>query len=378
MDSGTGPQPISELVIGTSGTIAIYGACLDGSSTISVGFDPSSDYAGNSSGVNISNISAPGYGAVTAHYSVTPGTMPETLVLTVTTFSGSASANLDVVTAGPYIEGIIPDAWPANTSSTTVTISDSGFGTNQGALSVVAPAGDVSLVNIQLWSDNQIVMNVSTGPNSAGETVTITVTGGTDNALITGFQNSNSRATGNSVSGNAIVAGNGCGGDDRDKLIIEYNNPQNLVSLRPACTDFRQTSPTAHFSFSSAQSNNYLNWGDYSWAILTFNLGTSLDTLWAAPNPTYPLLVSSGYRNPAKEQRVRLGTVNGPHTYGYSVDFQIPAGQQTVGNWQQFHDFVKGVAGTPVPPCIEPLAVQNNKPNHLHVDWRGTCPPTWN
>jgi hypothetical protein len=172
VDSGSGPQLISELPIGSSGTITVYGGCLDNTSQLSIGFDPSSDSAGNSTGVTLSNNSAAGWGVVSANYSVAQGTMPETVVLTVTTSGGSASANMDVVNSGPYIEYISPVTWLPGTT-TNVTISGSGFGTNQGSLTVTAPNGDVSLANIQSWSDNMIVMNVSTGSNSAGETVTI-------------------------------------------------------------------------------------------------------------------------------------------------------------------------------------------------------------
>jgi hypothetical protein len=76
-----------------------------------------------------------------------------------------------------------------------VTISGSGFGAVQGTLSLAAAniAGDAALSEIQWWSDNLIVITVTT--LSGPDTITVSVTGGADIGFATGFQPQNGQAT---------------------------------------------------------------------------------------------------------------------------------------------------------------------------------------
>ena len=405
VNSGNGPQQISELPIGSTGTIAVYGTCLDGMTTISVGFDPSGDYAGNSSGVNISNISAPGWGVVNASYSVASGTMPETVLLTVTTSSGSVTANLDVVSAGPYIDSINPITWLPG-AFTTVAISGSGFGTSQGSLTVTAPAGDVSLSSIQSWSDNAIVMTVATGPNSAGETVTVTVTGGTVYGLTTGFQNSSTRATGQSASAQGHVATDyGCGYPELNLLIAEYTTFQS--DLQPNCNSFIALTWVGNPGWqvggsipvpvgSQAVPISDLNWSWYmDWAIVLPSLTTGLNSI-LANAPPGQLIIDSAYRNPAKEYTYTQSTHNplqnagtSRHVHGDAADLGT---QKSDSLWTTMYNAVKSSFGQPVNYCVEPRdqpmaaaggSSSSSSNNHLHIDWRlldgsSACPTGWN
>ncbi len=389
-------QPISELVIPTTnGTMSISGACLDSTTQVSIGFDPSSDYAGNSSGVTVSNVTAPGWGVVNANYSVASGTMPETVVLTVTTSSGSATANMDVLTSGPYIDSINPVTWLPGTT-TTVTISGSGFGTNQGSLTVAAPAGDVSLVNFQSWSDNSITMTVAADPNSAGETVTVTVTGGTDYGLTTGFQQVNGPGTGKNGVGQAYVAGGNCG-DIRNALIFEYEVYQS--DLQPTCASFQSltmvvpgTTDLDVPAGSTTVPTSYINWSGYNWAIVSASLTSGLNSILASfqsAQPPITLGVTSAYRNPNKEYLLG-GTVpiTSRHVHGDAVDLNTSHSLQI---WNNVHNKVSAALSGGIHYCIEPIdrsggSSSGSTLSHLHVDWRpfmsnyaanAGCPTGW-
>jgi len=409
VDSGNGPQPISQLPIGSSGTIAILGACLDSTTQISIGFDPSSDYAGSSTGVIITGNGTgtpTGWGEINAQYSVASGTMPETVLLTVSTSSGSASANMDVVTSGPYIESINPVEWPPNTSSTIVTISGSGFGANGGSLNVAAPQGDVSLVSIQTWTDNAIIMNVYTGPNSAGENVTITLTGGADFGFATGFQNTSTSATGQNASAPAYVSNNpGCTDPALGQLISEYAT--FMSDLHPTCSSFIPLTWVGNPGWqvkgfitlpvgSQTVPIQDLNWSWYmNWAIVLPTLTPGLNSILA--NTPFPLIIDSAYRNPAKEYTYTKGTRNplvnagtSRHVHGDAVDLGT---HNTDAAWTQMYNAVKSTFSQSENYCVEPrdqsmAAVGGSSSwssnNHLHIDWRAmdtpprACPTGWN
>jgi len=406
VNSGNGPQLISELPIGSSGTISISGACLDLTTQVSIGFDPAGDYAGSPTGVSIQGTGTPwGWGGINANYSVAQGTMPETVLLTVTTSSGSVTANLDVVSAGPYIDSINPVTWLPG-ASTTVTISDSGFGTNQGSLTVTAPAGDVSLSSIQSWSDNAIVMTVATGPNSAGETVTVAVTGGTVYGLTTGFQNSSTRATGQSASAQGHVATDyGCGYPELNLLIAEYTTFQS--DLQPNCNSFIALTWVGNPGWqvggsipvpvgSQAVPISDLNWSWYmDWAIVLPSLTTGLNSI-LANAPPGQLIIDSAYRNPAKEYTYTQSTHNplqnagtSRHVHGDAADLGT---QKSNSLWTTMYNAVKSSFGQPVNYCVEPRdqpmaaaggSSSSSSNNHLHIDWRlldgsSACPTGWN
>ena len=215
VDSGTGPQPISELPVGSSGTITISGACLDSTTQVSLAFNPSggSPNPGGlqlSSPVSIGTVTPMGWGEVSVQYSVDSSAAPGSVNLVVSTAEGSASGNLDVVASpGIYIDSVTPSVWPAG-SQTTVTVLGSGFGSSQGSfgLSVNAPGspGDATLLSVLSWADNMIVMQVATSSTSGGDTVTVTVTGGFNYGLVTGFAQQNGAGTGGAASRNVNVA----------------------------------------------------------------------------------------------------------------------------------------------------------------------------
>jgi Peptidase M15/IPT/TIG domain len=383
-------QPISELVIPTTnGTMLISGACLDNTTQVSIGSDPDSDNP-NSVGVTLLSVTPLGWGGVSAQYTVASGTVPQTVVLTVSTSSGSATQNLDLVAAGPYIEWIVPTAWSPGTT-TNVTISGSGFGTNQGSLAITAPNGDVSLVNIQSWSDNAIVINAATGPNSADETVTIKVYGGTDSVLATGFQAKNGPGTGNSAAGLAYVVVDSCG-DTRDDLIAEYLIlvPQSVYPL-PNCSTFTDSASSFYYSFAQ------LNYPSpktapaaYPWAILRnvfvvggadyspgctstqcYGLDAWTDAYYALANSSAARQLNSVYRSPVKNLQAG-GTNNSRHQFGDAADMAnassasaCSAGSTCLLEWNNMVAAAKAANADYIEPSSLPCHM-----SCTHADWR--------
>jgi len=162
-------------MIGSSGTMTIFGACLDSTTQVSI------QNAGSSNAVTLGAVTPLGWGEVQVQYSVAAGSAPETAVLTVSTSGGSVTASLQVVPSLPYISAVIPDVWPAG-QQTPVTISGAGFGTS--------PLTGCSLSNLQVsssssvifcvtgWSDGAIQGTATVAANDPGETVALSVTGG--------------------------------------------------------------------------------------------------------------------------------------------------------------------------------------------------------
>jgi hypothetical protein len=152
-------------------------------------------------------------------------------------------------------------------------------------------------------------------------------------------------------------------GDERDAAIAEYSTYH--VGLRPNCSDFTQSTPSTNFSFST------LNSGNYSWAILRSYLGTNLDAIF----PNAPAMVmTSGYRNPAKQHAVNPSTPNSRHSFGDAVDI---ATYNSLTSWGQMHSAAKQWGTASGSPCFEPYTVSTT--NHLHVDWRplASCSTAW-
>ena len=147
----------------------------------------------------------------------------------------------------------------------------------------------------------------------------------------------------------------GCG-DERDQIIQEYVDFG--VNFVPTCGDFTQDASSAHFSFAE------LNTGDYSWAIIRTSLLDGLECTRSA-NGDVPLIINSGYRNPAKQNRVNPGAINSRHVHGDAADIASNA-----STWQPLHD-----AGKSCSACVEPEGLSGA--GHVHVDWRGSCPPGW-
>jgi len=150
----------------------------------------------------------------------------------------------------------------------------------------------------------------------------------------------------------------GCG-DERDQIIQEYVDFG--VNFVPTCGDFTQDASSAHFSFAE------LNTGDYSWAIIRDRLLTGLET--TRSNYGYPMLVNSGYRNPARNARIG-GASQSRHMYGDAAD--IAAGD--CPTWNALAE-----AACRAGAWVEPISLSGV--GHVHMDWghAGTnCPQTCN
>lgn len=148
----------------------------------------------------------------------------------------------------------------------------------------------------------------------------------------------------------------GCG-DERGYIIKEYVDYG--VSFVPACYDFTQTASSAHFTFAE------LNSGDYSWAIIRQVLLDGLETA-RANYGNNPLVINSGYRNPAKQFRIDGGaSLNSRHVYGDAADIASNS-----SSWAPIKDAAKAAGA-----CVEPQSGSGS--GHVHADWRGSCPPLW-
>ncbi len=144
-------------------------------------------------------------------------------------------------------------------------------------------------------------------------------------------------------------------GDARDRIIQEYINFR--VSLRPTCASFTRTKRSANFSFAE------LNGSDYPFAILTDRLLNGLENV-RRRNGNRPLGLTSGYRNPARNRRVG-GASQSRHMYGDAAD---------IGSNATTFDPLRR-AGKGSGACCEPKSLSGT--GHVHVDYRGACPPGW-
>ncbi len=165
-----------------------------------------------------------------------------------------------------------------------------------------------------------------------------------------------------SVSGTASITVNyGCN-DDRDTIIQQYHDyPTSTVSpFYPGCTDFTNSASTANFTFAELNVNQ-----QYAWAILRGYFLTGLQNTRNAYGS--PMTVTSGYREPAYNNSIPGATAS-RHVFGDAAD--IGSDQTT---WQTLHDDAKANAA-----CVEPANYTGTYDwAHVHMDWRGTCPPGW-
>jgi hypothetical protein len=144
-------------------------------------------------------------------------------------------------------------------------------------------------------------------------------------------------------------------GDDRDKVIKEYVDGN--LSFVPQCLDFTQNRRSTHFLFTE------LNTGDFSWAILRDDMLKGIEET-RSNNGGVALTINSGYRNPIHNEGVSTAT-DSQHIHGTAVDF---------GSDQASWDFLQR-AGKKAGACTEPQQLSGW--GHVHVDWRGACPPNW-
>ena len=82
-------------------------------------------------------------------------------------------------------------------------------------------------------------------------------------------------------------------------------------------------------------------------------------------NGNVPLIINSGYRNPAHNASIPGAATQSRHMFGDAADIASNA-----GTWQALR-----AAGKSCGACVEPLRVSG--PGHVHVDWRGGCPQEW-
>jgi len=144
--------------------------------------------------------------------------------------------------------------------------------------------------------------------------------------------------------------------DERDKIIEEYVSKQ--LFFVPVCSDFTRDAHSPHFSFPE------LNGGDYPWAILRDGLLQGIEQT-RSNFGGVPLTINSGYRNPVHNAGIAGAATDSQHTHGAAVDFA--ANQTTWDSLQR--------AGKRAGACSEPQILSGW--GHVHVDWRGACPPNW-
>ncbi len=145
-------------------------------------------------------------------------------------------------------------------------------------------------------------------------------------------------------------------GDPRDQIIAEY--PAYHVDFTPSCPEFTQGAHSEHFTFAE------LNSGDYTWAIVRLTLLTGIEST-RINNGSAPLKLNGGYRNPAHNATVPHSAPSSRHVHGDAVDFASD---------QSAFDALRA-AGKKANACAEPSGMSGY--GHVHLDWRGTCPPTW-
>ena len=151
--------------------------------------------------------------------------------------------------------------------------------------------------------------------------------------------------------------------DVRDNILYEYyTNPG--AAFKPTCEDF--TTPTAWadyggFSYIVLCPTQTTGAGQYAviQKYLADNLADVYNELGNTP------IITSGYRNPAKEAAVGTYYNNSRHMAGDAVDLQT-GGSQAVYNSQR-------TAALDNDACVEPVDPKNGPQkdyNHTHMDWR--------
>ncbi len=264
---------------------------------------------------------------------------------------GASGGTIPISPPPPEITGIADTATWSNTiyqgaSGYLAIFGDGLTAWGQTPTPTVTGDGDVT-VSLYWASDTQVNVSYTVAAQAAATSHTLTL----------------QTAQGTAHGTVQVVAG-ACA-DQRDSIIAEYVTYG--VSLSPTCSSFTQSSPTANFTFGT------LNSGTYAWAILTNYLGSGLDGIFA--NEPYAMVITSGYRNPAKEYTINAAYVaTSRHEYGDAVDI---ATYNSNTQWTSMHNAARQYGTTGGTPCIEPLTQSTN--NHLHVDWRpvAQCAPKW-
>ena len=168
--------------------------------------------------------------------------------------------------------------------------------------------------------------------------------------------------------------------DVRDNILYEYYSNPGAV-FKPTCDDF--TTPTAWadysgFSYITLCPTQTTGAGQY--AVIQQYLASNLTDVYNALGNTP--IITSGYRNPAKEAAVGTYYNDSRHMAGDAVDLQT-GGSQDVYSRQR-------TAALDNDACVEPVDPKNGPQkdyNHTHMDWRtsgggsfpgpATCPARW-
>jgi uncharacterized protein YcbK (DUF882 family) len=107
-----------------------------------------------------------------------------------------------------------------------------------------------------------------------------------------------------------------------------------------------------------------LNTGDYSWAIIRDRLLTGLEN--TRSNYDYPMPVTSGYRNPARNQRVG-GQPNSRHVYGDAADIAV---RDNNGDGDLSDDSKRLARAALDAGATYTQEYPERGYSHVHMDWR--------
>lgn len=143
--------------------------------------------------------------------------------------------------------------------------------------------------------------------------------------------------------------------------VTGYDAGGSIVAFDPPCSDFTDNASSPHFSFAEFNRNGY-----HPWAVVMDRLISGAEATRAAYGG--PLAVSSGYRCPDKQHDVDPNHwfSGGRHMHGDAIDFVTTSME---------HWLAVSAAAKASGACVEPVAASST--DHVHADWRGTCPNGW-
>jgi uncharacterized protein YcbK (DUF882 family) len=144
--------------------------------------------------------------------------------------------------------------------------------------------------------------------------------------------------------------------DARTRIIREYRTRN--TDWTPACADFVTVMNSTYFV-----TNEYNHNGYHTNFIARQTLTVGAD----ASRSTYgsPLVTTAGYRCPDKQNDINANAVHGSrHHHGDAMDW---ASYNDQNIWTLIRAAAKANGA-----CVEPSNLSTL--NHVHADWRGTCP----
>ena len=144
--------------------------------------------------------------------------------------------------------------------------------------------------------------------------------------------------------------------DARTRIIREY--PNRGTDWTPVCADLVTSKITTFFVTSEYNHNGY-----HSYFIARDTLATGADGTRTSYGSA--LITTGGYRCPDKQNDINASAVQGSrHHHGDAMDW---SSSDNDGIWAT----IKAAAKTNG-ACVEPLTQSTN--DHVHADWRPTCP----